>query len=190
MAFEIEMANDVTGAMEKMRGSNNRANTSSRSDGRAYYNSRDTQECYSVAWEHASTATDEWVGYWKNTSTTDDLVIIGIGVNSIPTATVQLYFVTGTPSGGTALNPTNLNGGSANAHDGDGYEGGAAAAGIGGLSAGALIDILHCPANGHEEFRLRDTLRLAQNQAVAIRFHVTAGGNTAGVIFGYYEKTA
>ncbi len=185
--MKIDIKNDRTRAMEEVEGSDGRLNVSSRADSRAYYNSRDMGRMFSLPFDFQDAAAGEYGAYWKNTSDDKILVINAIGVNSAENARFKLWFVTGTAAGGTSLVPTNLNGGSTVAAEATAMEGGSAATGITGLTAGSLIDFAYCQANGHEEFRLRDTLRLGQNQAVAIEYDEGTTGDMSGVIFGFYE---
>lgn len=188
MANEIQFTSDKTGAIEKVKGSDGRQNVSSRSDSRAYYNSRDEGQTYSAVYEMTDASVGEYVVYLKNTSTTGKtLVLEGIGANSINDASFKLWFVTGTATDGNPGTPINLNKESSNSATADAREGGAAATGIGGLTTDGLIDLVFVKAGGHEEFRLRDRLRLGQNDAIAIEYDRGTTGDVAGVIFGYLE---
>lgn len=183
----IEYKNDTTRAIEEMEGSDGRANVSSRSDNRAYYNARDKGAHYTLPFDFQSAASGEYAVYWKNTSTSEDLVVSSIGVNSAVAARIKLWFVTGTAAAGTVLEPTNTNSNSGNDAPATAMEGGSAGTGITGLSEVSLIDFVGVVANGHEELRLHDTVRLGQNDAIAIEVDETAGGDVWGVIFGFYE---
>ena len=187
MSVNIEYKNDITNAKEDAAGSDQRLNVSSRIDGRRYYNSRDKGQTYTMVFEHAASASTEYVAYVKNTSTDKTLVISSIGLNAEVATRFQLDTVTGTAADGTTIIPFNAN--TAAPHDAVGVfmEGDAAASGIGGLTIASKIDQAWCQATGHEEFRMEDTIRLKQNQAVAIQALESAGGDTAGVIFFYYE---
>ena len=188
MASEIQFTSDSTGSLEKMQGSDGRANVSSRSDSRAYYNSRDKGQTFSIPFDFQSAAAGEFGVYFKNTSTTGKVFVVGaIGVNSAEASRIKLWFVTGTAASGTAVIPTNLNASSGNAATGTAMEGGSAATGITGLSEDGLIDFLYITALGHQEFRLNDRLRLSQNDAIALEYEEGTGGDFTGVIFGYFE---
>ncbi len=184
----IDYKNDLTRAVEEAEGSDGRLNVSSRSDERAYYNSRDEGQCYTVPFDFQSATATEFGAYWKNTSTNGkDLVISSIGVNAVNACRVKLWFVTGTAAGGTTITPTNLNRASSNAATATAMEGGTAATGIAGITGEDLVDFLYVPALGHEEFRLSDRIRLGQNDAIAIEYFEGTTGDFSGVIFGYYE---
>jgi len=184
----IDYKNDVTRAVEEAEGSDGRLNVSSRSDGRPYYNSRDEEQCYTVAFDFQSAAAGEFGVYWKNTNSSGkDLVISSVGINSVEASRIKLWFVSGTAAGGTTLVPTNLNRHSSNAATATAMEGGSAATGITGLTGEALIDFAYCTATGHEEFRLSDRIRLGQNDAIAIEYDEGTTGDFSGVIFGFYE---
>jgi len=66
-------------------------------------------------------------------------------------------------------------------------EGGSAATGITGLTSAGLIDFAYVQATGHQEFRLKDRLRLGQNDAIAVEYDEGTTGDFSGVIFGYFE---
>ena len=188
----VEYSNDVTRAREEAEGSDGRLNVSSRSDPRAYYNSRDEEQTFSLVWNFNAANNDEFAAYWRNASDSKTLVISAVGLNCDETCTFKLHFVTGTAAGGTELTPVNLNKSSSKAAPDDSVvmamEGGSAATGITGLTVDGLIDRADVTAGGHEEFRLDDKLRLGQNDAVAIEVEGGDGGVVAfGVIFGYYE---
>ena len=190
MAQETQFTSDKTGALEKMGGSDNRANVSSRADSRSYYNSRDEGQTFSVAFDFQDAAAGEFGVYFKNTSSTGSVFVVdAIGVNSVEASRIKLWFVSGTAAAGTALTPTNLNRRSGESATADAQEGASAAAGITGLSADALIDFLYITATGHEEFRLGDRVRLGQNDAIALEYYEGTTGDFTGVIFGYFEKT-
>ena len=186
--MRVEFKNDRTRALEEMEGSDGRANTSSRSDSRGYYNSRDEGRSFSVAFDHQTAAAGEYSIYWKNTSTNRDLVISAIGVNSVNASRIKLWFVTGTAAGGDAITPTNSNKISSNAAEATAREANAGDA-ITGLATDGLIDFVWVQATGHEQLRLDDRVRLGQNDAIAIEYDEGTSGDFGGVIFGYYEET-
>ena len=193
MAIEIEYQDDSNSNGGKTRGSDNRLNTSSRSDSRGYYNSRDSGNSFSVPFDFQSAAADEFGAYWQNNHPLGlQLVIRSIGVNTVEAARIKLHFVTGTAAAGTAVTPTNLNKPSGNTSATSGVttalEGASAATGITGLTSAGLIDFVYVAATGHEEFRLDDQVRLGTNDAIALEYDEGTGGDFSGVIFGYYEK--
>ena len=187
--MRLQYIDDVKGNFQETHGSDSRLNTSARADGRRYYNSRDSGQTYSFTWTFADTSATETAAYLKNTSTNGKhLVIISIGLNSEKNVRFKLNFVTGTAANGTAVTPTNLNKTSSNAAAATAEEGAGAAAGIGNLTPDGEIDFAYCLADGHEEFRLADTVRLGQNDAVEIEvFEQAAAGDVSGVIFFYFE---
>ena len=188
MAQEIQFTSNQTGSLEKMTGSDGRASVSSRTDSRSYYNSRDKGQAYSIPFDFQSATAGEFGGYFKNASTNGKIFVVdSIGVNTVEASRIKLWFVSGTAAGGTNLIPTNLNRASGNAATSTAMEGASAATGITGLSSDALIDIVYVTATGHEEFRLDDRLRLAQNDAIAIEYDEGTAGDMSGVIFGYFE---
>lgn len=188
MSTEIQFTSDNTGSLEKTKGSDSRLNVSARTDARSYYNSRDKGQTYSMVFDMQSAAAGEHVVYFVNTSTTGLVFVVdAIGVNSVEASRLKLWFVSGTAAAGNELTPTNLNRNSANAATATAREGGSAATGITGLTNEAIIDMAYVPATGHEEFRLKDRIRLGQNDAIAIEYDEGTTGDVSGVIFGYYE---
>ena len=188
MAQEIAFESDVTGAQSRAKGSDSRLNTSSRTDSRRYYNSRDRGQAYSLPFLFNTSASTEYAAYLKNTSTDKTMVVSAIGLNSEVATRWLLEEVTGIAAGGDAVTPKNLNFASPNDAAATGMEGASAATGITGLTpVGAPVDSAWSVATGHEELRLDDTLRLGQNDAIALQCLETAGGDVAGIIFFYYE---
>ena len=113
---QIAFQNDVTGALEFTHGSDGRFNVSSRSDARAYYNSRDVGQTYTMVWDHTGAAIGEYSFYLQNTSPTLELVCSNLVINSETSAEkFKLFFVTGVAGDGATVTPTNLNKGSSNA---------------------------------------------------------------------------
>ena len=185
MAQEIQVTSDKSGSLEKIQGSDGRLNTSSRSDGRSYYNSRDESESFSLIWDDATSASGDYVLYWKNTDVTGRVLVIeSIGVNSTTAGIFKVSTVTGTASG-VSVTPTCLNRSQPRSAVSVCVE--AAGTAITGLTEDLPIDIVACTATGHEEMRLKDRVRLGQDQAIAIECELGTGARTWGVVFGYFE---
>ena len=186
---KIEYDNDSTGAREELRGSDNRINTSSRSDSRAYYNSRDRGLAFSMVYDHADAVAGEYVAYWQNVdSQGKTLVIQFCGVNSEQTARFKLSRVTGTAAGGTVVTPTNMNSEANSTGAGLAVcRQGASGDAITGLTVQGELDYVGVTAGGHQEMRVGDEVRLGQGDAVALECSAGATGDAWGAIFGYYE---
>ena len=184
---QLTYPNDITGSIQTTQGSDGRLNVSSRSDSRGYYNSRDVGQCYSLVWDDSDCAVGDYMVYWQNTSTTQDLVIGSAGINSTVAGAFKLAFVTGTAATAGTLTPVNLNRSSAK----DALANCLGGSAISGLTEDGVIDLALVQDNGHEEFRLGDRVRLGQNDAIAIEFDRSTVGNTIaeGVLFGFYEPT-
>lgn len=182
----IEYTNDKTKGTEEAQGSDGRLNVSARSDDRAYYNSRDEGQCYTMVFDHQGAVAAEYSAYLKNTSTTKDLVITNITLNAVQAARIKLWFVTGTAAGGTVKTPVNLNKASNNDAAADGRQGDSGDA-ITGLTTDGQIDFVFVGAAGHEEFHLGDRVRLGQNDAIAIEYDEGTTGDFGGAIYGYFE---
>lgn len=182
----IDYKNDKTRAHEQMEGSDGRANVSSRSDSRAYYNSRDQKQTYSVTFDHQSAVAGEFSVYVENTSKTLDLVISEAVINSVEFSRVKMWFVSGTAAGGTELTPTNLNKGSSNDSDSLCRQGDSGDS-ITGLTTIGQIALHYIPAANSGEISLHDTVRLGQNDAIAIQYAEGTTGDFAGHIDMFFE---
>ncbi|KKL99940.1 hypothetical protein LCGC14_1809440, partial [marine sediment metagenome] len=178
---------DVTGNFQEAHGSDSRLNVSSRADNRAYYNSRDRGQCYTLVYDHPSAADNQYSFYLKNTSTTKALVVSSVGLNSDDVAIMELLYVTGSVVNGVSFTPTNLNKSSSNDADATALEDGGGTA-ISSVTDGAEIDSVTISAKAHEEMRLSDRLRLGQNDAVALKMITgTTTPDVSGVVFFYFE---
>lgn len=183
----IEFKNDVTRALEEAEGSDGRLNVSSRADSRSYYNSRDEGQTYSMVFEHLTAVDAQYSFYIQNTSKDKTLVIRAIGLNtSAATTRFKLWDVTGTATGAGDVIPHNMGIQTFNAEGVFKIDTGGTIAGI--TIAGAAIDDLQVGASGHDEMRLGDTKRLAQDSAIALQVITTLSApNVFGVVFFYYE---
>ena len=185
MAFKIGFKSDKSKSQEEAEGSDNRLNVSSRQDSRRYYISRDESDAYTVVWDDASSSAGDFIIYLKNTHVGGkEMVVSAIGLNSELACSFKLHLVTGAASG-TAVTPFNLNRVKTKAAAATCVE--AAGTPIANISSTAVIDHASCTADGHEEFRLDDTLRLGQEDAIAIEFEQGSDARTWGVIFFYFE---
>ena len=190
----IQFTNDVNGAFEEARGSDSRLNVSSRTDGRMYYNSRDSSEAYSLVFDDANATAGDYVLYLKNTKTDGEhLVVHAAGLNcEAASSSFKLSLVTGTAAGGTVATPVNLNqaGVSRSATAVAMTTADSNSSPMTGLSESAVLDHAGIgSAYGHEEFRIGDTIRLGQDQAVAIELEYAAAADVRafGVLFFYFE---
>lgn len=188
----IQYIDDVNGNFQEMHGSDGRANVSSRSDERIYYNSRDESQAYSLVFDDAACSAGDFnVSLFNNKADGSHLVIHSIGVNALALAGFKLHLVTGTAGGGAvAATPTNLNqAGTSNAATVTASTvANSDSSPITGLTSSAVLDHASVVASGHEEFRIQDTIRLGQGQGIAIEFDSGANATRAfGVIFFYFE---
>ena len=186
--MKIDYNNDVHGSRQEAQGSDGRLNVSSRSDGRPYYNSRDLKKTFTTVFNHQSAVAGEFSFYLQNTSTTDDLVIVASGLNAAQNARIKLHLVTGTAAGGSVLTPLNTNAGSSKAASAACRQGDSGDA-ITGLTSAGVLDFVAVRAGGHEEFRLNETVRLGQNDAIAYEYDEGTTGDFFGVLFMYYETS-
>jgi len=182
----VEYKNDQTRAIEEAEGTDGRLNVSSRADSRAYYNSRDREQTYSVIVDHQGAVAGEFSAYWKNLSNTKTLVISSVAVNSAENSRIKIHFVTGDVAGGATVTPTNLNNPSSNAADSQSKEGVSGDA-LTGLTSKSVVDCVFVLANGHGELALADRVRLGQNDAIALEYDEGTTGDFVATIYGYFE---
>lgn len=189
----VDLFNDKDGKREVAHGSDGRLNVSSRSDERIYYISRDTSQAYTLTFDDANATAADYVCYLRNTDATGKhLVIHSIGINCEDTTSkIDVVTVTGTQVGGATLTPGCLNRAAPQTAS-------AQAAGpadssstpMTGLTTDIELDHVGIPnAFGHEEFRIQDSIRLGQDNAIAIQLGTSANANIRiwGVIFFYFE---
>ena len=184
---EIDYRSDKTRAHEKAEGSDGRLNVSSRADSRAYYNSRDEGQTYSFGFTFTAAEAGEFAAYFKNTSATLTFVPTEIVVGADVAGKVKLCFVSGTAAAGTTVTPTNDNRVSSNAASAIAMEGNSAATGITGLTSDALIETILYPASSSHSMAVSDSVRLGQNDAIAIEYDAGGTATIAGTILGFYE---
>lgn len=182
MAFTQQHTSDKTGSIEEAKGSDNRSNVSSRQDGRPYYNSRDESLTFSLLWDDVSSEAGDMILYWKNTDKTGkDLVISFADLNSANTdSSFKLHLVTGTAASGSIVSPFCANQVKPKSAQATAME--AAGTPITGLTISGTFS--HTSSSG---FELTDTVRIGQDQAVAIEYEQGTTGRTWGEILGYYE---
>lgn len=174
---------DSTGRFEETRGSDSRLNTSSRSNTRSYYVSRDEGQSYTTTSLVTASSLGSQMLYFQNTSTSKkfflDKVTFGTGTRCV----FKIHFVTGTAAGGSALTPVNLNKSSVN-------DAAATARGDGdvtGLTIDKTIGAYRVDANTFKDESFDDTVILGQNDAIAIEYDSGGLLTSEAVIRGYFE---
>ncbi len=185
----LDFFNDRSGSREVAHGSDGRVNTSSRSDSRAYYNSRDVKKSFALPFDDAACSAGDVNVVLFNNDVTDKIVIRSIGVNALNVAGFKLHTVTGTAGGGAvSATPFNLHVGEADAVVTASTVANSDSSPITSITFDKLIDHLSVVSSGHEEFRLGDQLRLAKGQGIAIEMDSGANATRVfGVIFFYFE---
>lgn len=178
--------------IEEVRGSDGRADVSARADGRGYYNSRDEGESFSLVFNDDNCSVGDYVVYIKNTKTDGKhMVIRSASANSDSNSAFEFVQVSGDPGGGAvAATPFNLNPAkftkAANVSAFTVIESDVSP--ISGLTDVSVIDHINILANGHQEFRFQDQLRLGENQAIAIKNKIGTNASCFGIIFFFFEQ--
>ena len=160
--------------------SSNRLNVSSKSNPRAYYISRDEQECYSLGTGYTASNGD-YVFYIKNTSSTKTMVLTDITLTSASSATFDIHVVTGTASG-TDAELVNINLGSANSADVNCK----ANAAVTGLTETGNIHKISLAGEDHVELHFMESLIVPKGQAVAVKY-TGAGAEVDVSVMAFFE---
>jgi hypothetical protein len=155
--------------------------------GRAEWECHNNARAYVMYFSQAAAnaAANECLGYLKNDSSTEDLVIDEVGIHITAANTIYMSKVTGTATGGTVVVPTNFNLGSTLVAVGTFLR----ATAIGGLTdAGRLINT-YVPANGYLVRTPICSILLVRNSAVGI-YVTTQQVQTlnCSVVFHYEDK--
>lgn len=192
MSFKIQFANDVSNALEEVRGSSGRLNVSSRQDGRAYYNSRDDQLTFALPFNMTLADTDEILVAWRNASPDKHLVISAVDVSVFEPVDIKVHVGTGTPADGTELTPVNMNQSSSRAAPDDSavmaMEGNTTTPITGMTSSGVVAYVSIGVAQTGQRIDLGDRVRLGQNDAIFLEVEAASTpGFVLGTIYGYYE---
>lgn len=162
--------------------SDNRLNTSARSNKRIYYISRDDGNAFSIN-SLDTTANTEFMLYFKNDSTTLKFFVEHVHISAVETVLWKLHQVTGTAAGGSVVTPVNLNLSS-------GVAASATARGTGaitGLTSSSVIDSVRTEATGAGEFSVEEGLILGQDDAIAVEYDTGTTGLCEATIVGFYE---
>ncbi len=189
MAIELIAQSDSTSSNTPIKGSDNRLNSSSRTADRSWYISRDTGLAFPVVWIANGAETGEYVMIITNTSNLD-MIVENIGVNSVVAARFQLEFVDVGAVTGTAIVVVNGNESKPKTFSnfGTAFEAKDLAGGIANITLEGLIDQVWTTVNGHQEFRLRGIIRVAQGHSIAIKvLEATGSEDVAGVAFVTFE---
>ncbi len=176
----------VEGAAGKPNGWNitddNRGDVTSKANSRSYYISRDLGQLFALSSHDPGAVAADYICYWKNTSTTQDLHIDVIRVGAVEAVLWKVWLVTGTGTGST-ITPVNLN--TNFSHIAEATALGNAA--VGGLSTAGQVSNIRTGALGHEDINFADTLILGQNAAIAVEYDTGTGGIAEVLIRGFYE---
>ena len=185
MSLELFHQNDQTGAFEATKGSDGRQNVSSRSDDRIYYISRDFSEAYSIVYQDATAAAGTIILNCVNDANDLALVVHSVGFNAIQRTTLELIETTGVPTGGSVITPFCLN--RVTVHTAQCTVRGNDALGV--VTSSGEFDHAQVEAGGHEEFRIRDSIRIGPGGSFGLNVETTvSAGIVEGVIFIYFEK--
>lgn len=172
------------GNIQEIHGSDNRLDVSSRSDGRAYYNSRDNGQCYTVKFDHQSAVAGEVSLYLQNTSDSSTVVLSSVDVSSDNSSKVLVAFATGTAAGGVSDASANCSKESSksamanirSASSGDP---------VTGLTEGGALMYSSCNTNKQHDFK--DVVRLGQNDAIMVKYDSGTTGALYGTLTFYFE---
>jgi hypothetical protein len=160
-----------------------RLDTSSRSNPRIYYVSRDKGQAFSWHSTYSVGGTGEEILYIKNTSDTLKLFIDDVIVGGAVAAVFELRHETSGTAAGTTITGKNLNLGSGNVATATSFGN----ASVTGSLDGDIIASERVQAGDSKDFKTNDAIFLGKNDAVFIRYVGSAGVAEAS-IFGYFEE--
>jgi len=160
----IEYIDDVGGNFQEAHGSDSRLNVSSRSDGRAFYVSRDKGQKYVLHIKDADAADGDLIAYLRNDSKDKKLYINDIHISSPVACKFIISFGDSTTATGTSVTPVNMNKSSSN--DADVTALGNAA--VGGVGASTDFASMRISGSDTGELDFGDTLILGQNDNIVI----------------------
>jgi hypothetical protein len=161
-----------------------RLDTSSRSNPRSYYVSRDKARVFNSTSDLSSASSGDYVLYIKNTSETRNLFVGTIEYHSTEAVQWKVWEVTGTPAGASLVSPKNLNLGSGTQAEAEVY---ADAAITGLITKGGAIGVHRTDVNGAADMSFGDALILSPQTAIAIEYHNGTSGACEIDCFMYYE---
>ena len=164
MPLELVYENDITGSLQKVKGSDGRQNTSSRTDGRPFYVSRDRGQTYILHIKDADAATGDLIAYLRNDSKDKKVYITKMELSSPVACKFIVSYGDATTATGTSVTPINMNKTSSN--DADVTALGNAA--VGGVSAATDFGSVRIPASQTITKDYGDTLILGQNDNIVI----------------------
>ena len=193
MSIVIRYSDDQGRGLADVQGSNGRLNVSSRSDARAYYNSRDAHLAFAVPFLVTLMDAAEVFVAWRNASDDKELVISGVTLALFEAGDNEWHVGTGTPAAGTTIVPVNLNQGSARSAPTDGSESvmmGTGTTPITGMTSSGVVSRQNIGVLEEDrKVDFNDTVRLGQNDAFfgKLGAGISAPGFVRGTIYGYYE---
>ncbi len=192
MSMKIEYSDDRGRGLSEVQGSDGRLNVSTRSDSRAYYNSRDTQLTFALSFLMTLADTGEHFVAWRNASDDKDLVIRHLDVAVFEPVDLKWHIGTGTPAAGTIITPVNMNQGASRPAPTDAAVSameGTTTTPLTGLTSAGVVNfhsILSIQDSVHVEFD--DVVRLGPNGVFFGEMEAASTpGFVQGTITGYYE---
>ena len=193
MSIVIRYSDDQGRGLADVAGSDGRLNVSSRSDARAYYNSRDEHLVFAVPFLVTLMDADEDFVAWRNASDDKTLVISYLNMALFEAGDVEWHVGTGTPAAGTTIVPVNLNQGSKRSAPTDGAESvmmGTTTTPLTGLTSDGVVSRQNIGVVEEDRIvNFNDTVRLGQNDTFfgQLGAGISTPGFVRGTIYGYYE---
>ena len=193
MSIIIRYDDDKGRGLGTVKGSDGRLNVSSRTDSRAYYNSRDDHLVFAVPFSVTLMDADEDFVAWRNASDDKEIVITDIRVTMFEAGAIEWHIGTGTPAAGTTIVPLNLNQGAARSAPTDGTESvmmGTTTTPLTGLTSTGIVATQDIATLGlSHALSFGDVLRLGQNDTFfgQMGAGTSTPGFVKGSLYGYYE---
>jgi hypothetical protein len=164
----------------------NRLETSSRSNTRMYYRSRDQGDWFAIISADATANDGEYPLYFKNDNSAKEFVVDEIFISCDQVTTWKIVTATGTATGGSAITPTNLNLSSGTTATATVLWNGA----VGWFTAGALLSQFVVGANDEKKLDFDNWLILGQWDAIAFEADdVAAEASVVITLIGYFDAS-
>ena len=192
MSIVIRYSDDKGRGLADVQGSDGRLNVSSRSDARAYYNSRDEAAVFALDYSVTLMDTDEDFVAWRNASPTKTLVITSASAAVFEPVDIKWHVGSGVPAAGTAIVPANLNQAVSSAAPTDAsasFMMGTGSTPITGLTSGGVVGLQVLTITSTSfVIEWPDTIRLGQGDTFFGEMELASTpGFVRGIIYGYYE---
>ncbi len=161
-----------------------RLDVSAKTQERIMFASRDFGLSYTAVYDGVTGAADDFVAYLKNTSSTRNMFISDIELESFEAVKWKVFAVTGVATSGESVTPSSLNRSKSIAPEATAMAGDTA---ITLLTTGDHLASVRTPALGQSHLDFHDALILGPGDAIALKYNSGTGGICSSTIFFHFE---